>query len=541
MSNMEETGNKEWGPSIRAHWTALELLRDAVSQAHHDWAEFKSSIEEKVSMEVRAHLSILNWMIQDHGSIGDTMAKAVASGKALQKKIQEISNEMIIFCDELTSYAKAAKVSKTNLLGIISKVLDISWEGSRKADAHLEQVKLVLNQGWWRMRGQAPSAAAVVSPGVAPSQGIVLTSSMRKNAINADTPLGSIHIGGSDTPLTMKTLFLMVCDLQAKVDLLTKRSKNTGVIFNRHAFASKLEFTVWYMGKNSSGDGLAAFVDVISIWSFGTTDQINSLQWLHKKHCSKAIGLNGRSYDMGYAFSMTSRYPTLFVRSNKKNITSTTTIKMLESFDAWRGNNIGNSTKERLEDTLQIAIKRHQQYCNNHLTNGELKTMALKTVDTTRIFWAALVAYINDEYAMLCLFNLLTKHIMLLLSNQVVQICNNVFEVRGNAGSVDLKNKGVTGARFAWVTLQALNCMAGYCWDKFKYHQAINGTFVRFLTRHMAGESSMGLKATFDKLEAKVKALEANSKNKVSQEVFNRLDSKLTNILHLNQNIKQSA
>jgi hypothetical protein len=81
--------------------------------------------------------------------------------------------------------------------------------------------------------------------------------------------------------------------------------------------------------------------------------------------------------------------------------------------------------------------------------------------------------------------------------------------------------------------------MAGYCRDKFKYHQAINGTFVHFLTRHMAGESLMGLKATFDKLTAKVKALEANSKNKVSQKVFNRLNSKLTNILHLNQNIKQ--
>jgi hypothetical protein len=81
--------------------------------------------------------------------------------------------------------------------------------------------------------------------------------------------------------------------------------------------------------------------------------------------------------------------------------------------------------------------------------------------------------------------------------------------------------------------------MAGYCRDKFKYHQAINGTFVRFLTRHMAGEFSMSLKATFDKLKAKVKALEADSKNKVSQEVFNRLDSKLTNILHLIQNIKQ--
>ncbi len=71
MSNAEDTGNKEWGPSIHAHRTALELLRDAVSQANHDRAKFESSIEGKVSIEVRAHLGILNQMIQDHGPIGD--------------------------------------------------------------------------------------------------------------------------------------------------------------------------------------------------------------------------------------------------------------------------------------------------------------------------------------------------------------------------------------------------------------------------------------------------------------------------------------
>ncbi len=138
MSNMEETGNKEWGPSIHAHQTALVLLWDAVSQAHHDRAKFVSSIEGKVSMEVRAHLGSLNWMIHDHGSIGEAMANAIASGKALQKNIQEINDEMTISHNELTSNAKGAKVLKTYLLGIIPKVLDISREGARKADACLE-------------------------------------------------------------------------------------------------------------------------------------------------------------------------------------------------------------------------------------------------------------------------------------------------------------------------------------------------------------------------------------------------------------------
>jgi hypothetical protein len=212
---------------------------------------------------------------------------------------------------------------------------------------------LVLNQGWQRSSGQAPSAADVVIPGVTPPQDIILTGNMHKNAINTNTPLGSIQIRESDTPLTTNMLFSMVCNLQAMVDLLTERSKNTVVIFNHHAFASKMEFTVWYMGKNPSGDGLAAFVDVISIWSFGATNQIDSLQWLHEKHRLKAIRLKGGLYDVWYAFSMTSQYPTQFVGKNKKNITSTTTIKMLESFYAWRRNGIGDGTKEQLEDTFQ--------------------------------------------------------------------------------------------------------------------------------------------------------------------------------------------
>jgi hypothetical protein len=64
-------------------------------------------------------------------------------------------------------------------------------------------------------------------------QGLSCTSSF-----DVDMPLGAIQLGGSNMQLTMNMLFSMVCDLQAEVDVLTKRSKNTGVIFDRYAFAS---------------------------------------------------------------------------------------------------------------------------------------------------------------------------------------------------------------------------------------------------------------------------------------------------------------
>ncbi len=108
--------------------------------------------------------------------------------------------------------------------------------------------------------------------------------------------------------------------------------------------------------------------------------------------------------------------------------------------------------------------------------------MALKTADISTSFWMSLVAYLDDEYSLLESFKLVAKHVLLLLSNQIVQICDNIFEYRSNASNVDLGNMGAAAVRFARVSLQAIGCMNGYLREKFRHHQAINSTFVRFLT-----------------------------------------------------------
>ena len=53
---------------------------------------------------------------------------------------------------------------------------------------------------------------------------------------------------------------------QPKVDVLTDRSKNTGVIFGELAFASESEFALWMTSVNPSGSGLAGFVDLINLY-----------------------------------------------------------------------------------------------------------------------------------------------------------------------------------------------------------------------------------------------------------------------------------
>ena len=87
--------------------------------------------------------------------------------------------------------------------------------------------------------------------------------------------------------------------------------------------------------------------------------------------------------------------------------------------------------------------------------------------------------------------------------------------------------------------------MDSYLGKKFWRHQAINSTFIRFLTRHMADQTLMGLKTTVDNLKAsvaefekRVKAQELDGSKKVTQDTFNQLESKLENVIKAN-NLKK--
>ena len=75
--------------------------------------------------------------------------------------------------------------------------------------------------------------------------------------------------------------------------------------------------------------------------------------------------------------------------------------------------------------------------------------------------------------------------------------------------------------------------MEGYLKDKFRLHQAIYSTFICFLTWHMADQTWAGLKGTvegFEKrvteLTMKVASLRTTCTNKVSQDIYNHLDTR---------------
>jgi hypothetical protein len=292
------------------------------------------------------------------------------------------------FSDDIRGFAASAKMSSETVLSIISRIREKSNSRHQAMRNRLKILEEAVEEARRPHSPPLPRRSSSPANRVYGGTGV----------LDGDTPLGVASVGGCDTVLTSNYLFGLIRELQAKVDVLTERSKNTGVIFQQVAFSSEAEFSYWYAHLNPSGSGLAAFVDLVSIWTFASVDQIYTSQWLNEIHRSKADGLKGGNADAVYAHSMARRYPVPFIGKDKTLILSTMTIKMLETYDAWRGSIMGDGNKERLSSDMQMAVRRHRQYCEDYVPEGILRETAIKTAEFTMLFWNALVAYIEDEY-----------------------------------------------------------------------------------------------------------------------------------------------
>ena len=98
---------------------------------------------------------------------------------------------------------------------------------------------------------------------------------------------------------------------------------------------------------------------------------------------------------------------------------------------------------------LRLGVQSHRTYVMDNVPPGLLRDHALKSADYSLDFFQALVGHWDDEINMLLPFGLPEKQVMLLLSNQAIQICDELFELRQHATNVDTYNKTVTAARFA--------------------------------------------------------------------------------------------
>jgi hypothetical protein len=202
------------------------------------------------------------------------------------------------------------------------------------------------------------------------------TTITRVAGIDADTVFGVGQVGRVNVDLSINSLFCLVTTLEAKVQILSERAKNTGVLFHDVAYASEKEFALSYHPANSSGQGAAGFVDIISIWNFATIDHGDSESWLTEQKNAKSVGYT-HALDAKYAYSMGVRYPSAFAGSDKEDITSTSTIKMLKSIVTWRGNGLGDGYKEKLTESMTQAIRSHKKYCDDFVPKGWLREHAL--------------------------------------------------------------------------------------------------------------------------------------------------------------------
>ena len=215
---------------------------------------------------IQNQLGDLEQIVQDHGSILAALANALSCGITMAEDMSKIQARLAGFEAQIQAFANKALASKKYLLRIVMQVLDVTQEGGDHSNKHMDWVEQLLKQGIQQMGGLQPQ---VLRPGdatsgtcsrdlTAPIPPLHITRMASVGGIDADTPLGTVQIGGCDTPLSATLLFQMIRELQAQVAILSERSKNSGVIFNWLVFASKAKFTVWLAQENSEGDGLAA-------------------------------------------------------------------------------------------------------------------------------------------------------------------------------------------------------------------------------------------------------------------------------------------
>jgi hypothetical protein len=138
------------------------------------------------------------------------------------------------FHQELHDYATTAGVSNENILKVLTKMQEMSNPRNLEVRSRMICLKSTMTN----LHHSPPS------PPPTPRALDTLQTFIGIQGIDGNTPLGLATVGGSKVVILANYLFRMIKELQAKVDILTEQSKNTGVIFGQCTFASETEFII---------------------------------------------------------------------------------------------------------------------------------------------------------------------------------------------------------------------------------------------------------------------------------------------------------
>jgi hypothetical protein len=330
--------------------------------------------------------------------------------------------------------------------------------------------------------------------------------------------------------------------LEATIEDLQGNARNGGgsFSFDKWSWSSEDEFTRLFTKENIGGRAPAAIVDMLSIWSHSGLSIETHYDWLQTHHKARGSGFGG-VVDTAYASSFRSRYPTMFVGTKTEEVLPTEVIHIFKSLSVWRGTGCSDGTKERLISTLRLAVERHRGYCNDNLPEGQLRRTAIQSGIVTERVLQSLMNHFDDQITMLSSLGLEEKRVMLLVSHQLITICDELYKYRQMAADVDYSDRGATACRFAMVTAQALSKMEEYV-RAGQNHPVFLGSFSRFLTQQIAANQASNLSKDIASLKTKVSAVEKEvnkggekgTDTKSLKKELDKLDSKVDAIIRLN-------
>lgn len=350
--------------------------------------------------------------------------------------------------------------------------------------------------------------------------------------LSMSTVFGRETVGSTTIDVSMDYVFSHLRSMLQTLGELATRYQNSGVVYGGHSFPSLEDYSRWYMSQNPSGVGVAAFVDFISIWAFLGVSTETSVEWLSSVEKSAKLGLG--SQDTAYVHTMSHQYPPRLAGKGVSSVLSTECIKMLKSFEEWRGTSegmsMGDGTRERILSDIRGAVINHKQYCLDSLPDSALRDLAIQTGEDTGAFYHNLFNYIDQELHNLTTINIKQDHILLLLSNQLVRMCDDMHAVRAPGSSVRLDNLPAAASRLSWVTLQAMMCMGTYSKARFRDHPGVSSAYLRFLTCRVAAQADLGLKESLDALTRRVTSVERVAKDAATKEALGKLDNKVETI-----------
>ena len=532
-------------------------LKSVVGKVEKLQTKTRELSESIASLEVLPTvLGDLSELVNDHGSLAKAMDNVYdkiqgiktterQSANTLKERINsldvDIKKQASTVKDVLRVITKVARTAGTRSGLIEERVTalenarDRLVDSSTPVDANTSYHEPSLEDMIDNMLSGNPSAQQrVQAPSISQSNGQGAAQVSTSPNITLNSVVGEVEVGGNRVNVTIGDLLSRIQTLEAKADARSPYIGSGGFSFGKLSFPGETEFTTWFVTANPAGKGLAAVVDIISIWEFSSHEQVSSTDWLQSYHRSTSSGFKS-TLEPHYATTFANRYPKAFVGA-VDIILPTDRIKIFNSIAAWRGNGIGDGLKERLISSLRLAVARHRTYCEDNLPSGSYREHALRSSAFTLDFFLTLVTHFDDEMSMLTSIGLPEKEVMLLISNQLVQICDDLYLPRQHAVNVDNSNNVVAAARYAWVSFQALDKM-GEFGKSLQTHPSINTTYTRFLTRMTAEASASGLKSKLVKLEEEVKKAK---QDKATMTQLNKVDNKLELIIRLNE-LKRSG